>query len=110
VSQSLGQLAREIAADLPDVTASSDPGAVGAGPAVATLTLARGRAAFAVLGSTGIEIRLDPAIAAAASRTPDTAPSPRGKEWVRFNPRELDAHAIDRLRAWLDYASRHAAD
>ena len=110
MSQSLGQIVRAIANDLPDVTASSEPGAPGARPAVATLTLLRGRAAFAVLGSSGIEIRLDPAIAAAASRTPDTAPSPRGREWVRFNPRDLDAHAIDRLRAWLDFAARHAAD
>jgi hypothetical protein len=109
VSRTLGQLVREIAGDLPDVTISSAPGAPGAGPALATLTLSRGPAAFAVLGTSGIEIRLDPAIAAAASRTPDSAPSPRGREWVRFSPRELDAHAVDRLRAWLELACRHAA-
>jgi hypothetical protein len=61
-----------------------------------------------VLGPTGIELRLDPAIAAAATRTPDTAPSPRGNEWVRFNPRGLDAHAEDRLRAWFELAYRRA--
>ena len=109
MSQSLAQLVREIANELADVTASSAPGAPGAGPAVSTLTLSRSSTAFAVLGSSGIEIRLDPAIAAAAARTPDTAPSPRGREWVRFNPRELDAHAIDRLRSWLAFAGRHAA-
>jgi hypothetical protein len=65
--------------------------------------------AFAVLGPLGIEIRLDPAIAAAATRTPDTAPSPRGREWVRFSPHELDGHALDRLRAWLDLAYRRAS-
>ena len=59
---------------------------------------------FAVLGPNGIEIRLSPPIAAAASRTPDTAPSNRGREWVRFNPHELDGHAVDRLRAWLELA------
>jgi hypothetical protein len=59
---------------------------------------------FAVLGQNGVEIRLSPPIAAAASRTPDAAPSSRGREWVRFNPHELDAHAIDRLRAWLELA------
>jgi hypothetical protein len=64
---------------------------------------------FAVLGPFGIELRLDPPIAAAAARTPDTAPSPRGPAWIRFNPRELDAHALDRLRAWLDLAYRRAA-
>ena len=63
---------------------------------------------FAVLGTSGIEIRLETAIAGAASRTPDTAPSPRGREWVRFSPRELDPHAIDRLRAWLELAHRLA--
>jgi hypothetical protein len=64
--------------------------------------------AFAVLGAFGIEVRLDAAIAAAATRTPDTAPSPRGPEWVRFNPREMDGHAVDRLRAWLELAYRRA--
>ena len=67
----------------------------------------RGRS-FAVLGPFGIEIRLEPAIAAAAARTPDTGPSPRGPEWVRFNPREMDGHAADRLRAWLELANRFA--
>lgn len=61
---------------------------------------------FAVLGRDGIEIRLSPPIAAAAARTPDAAPSTRGREWVRFNPHELDGHALDRLRAWLELAHR----
>jgi hypothetical protein len=47
-------------------------------------------------------------IAVAATRTPDTAPTVRGPEWVRFNPRELDGHAVDRLRAWLELAYRRA--
>lgn len=110
MTQSLAQVAREIAAELPDASISAAPGAPGAGPPVATTTWSRGGVAFAILGPTGIEIRLDPAIAAAASRTPDTAPSPRGREWVRFNPRDLDAHAVDRLRAWLDLACRRATD
>lgn len=63
---------------------------------------------FAALGPSGVEVRLDPAIAAAAAHTPDAAPSPRGAEWVRFNPRELDGHAVDRLRAWLVLAYRRA--
>lgn len=63
---------------------------------------------FAVLGPDGIELRLDSAIAAAATRTPDAGPSPRGPEWVRFNPRELDGHAVDRLTAWFDLAYRRA--
>jgi hypothetical protein len=65
--------------------------------------------AFAALGPLGIEIRLDPAIATAATRTPDAGPSVRGPEWVRFNPREMDGHAADRVRAWLELAYRRAA-
>ncbi len=65
---------------------------------------------FAALGRDGIEIRLDRQIAAAATRTPDTAPSGRGPEWIRFNPRELDGHAVDRLRAWLELAYRRAGE
>lgn len=109
MTQSLADLVREIAESFPDATASSAPGAPGAGPAVAISTWSRGGTAFAVLSASGMEIRLEPAIAAAASRTPDTAPSPRGKEWVRFRPRELDAHAIDRLRAWFELAYRRSA-
>lgn len=109
MSPQFAALVAGIAAELPGVTASAEPGAPGAGPPVATTTWSQGRVAFAVLGTSGIEIRLDPAIAAAAARTPDAAPSPRGREWVRFNPRELDAHAVDRLRAWLELAQRLAA-
>lgn len=104
----LASLLAGLAEDLPEATVSSGPGAPGAGPVVRTTTWARGGVAFAVLGPTGVEIRLDPAIAAAATRTPDTAPSPRGKDWVRFNPRELDGHAVDRLEAWFDLAYRRA--
>ena len=108
MTPSLASLVADIAADLPGATASADPGAPGAGRAVRTTTWSRNGVAFAVLGVSGIEIRLDAAIAAAATRTPDTAPSPRGREWVRFNPHELDGHALDRLRAWLELAARRA--
>ena len=74
------------------------------------MTWARAGVPFAALGPTGVEIRLDRAIAAAATRTPDTAPSSRGPDWIRFNPRELDGHAIDRLRAWLELAYRRAGE
>jgi hypothetical protein len=91
----------ELVALLPDV--SSSPG--GAGRA-----WSRGSVEFAIVGPFGVEIRLDRDIAAAAIRTPDTASSPRGPEWVRFNPRELDAHALDRLEAWLELAHRRAGE
>jgi hypothetical protein len=91
----------DVIVNLPDARSQSVDGVV---------TWTRGATAFAALGTAGIEIRLDSAIAAAATRTPDTAPSARGAEWIRFNPRELDGHAVDRLRAWLELAYRRAAE
>ena len=74
------------------------------------ITWSRAGTAFAALGQNGLEIRLDRPIAAAATRTPDTAPSRRGPEWIRFNPQDLDAHALDRLRAWLELGYRRAGE
>ena len=91
----------EVVIDLPEARSLSADGIV---------TWTRGDRAFASMGDSGVEIRLDPAIAAAAMRTPDTAPSTRGGEWIRFDPRELDPHAMDRLRAWLELAYRRAAE
>ena len=110
MSPKLADAVREIAAKLEEATAASAPGAPGAGPPITTTTWSRSGVAFAVLASNAIEVRLEPAIAAAASRTPDVAPSPRGREWVRFRPRALDGHALDRLTAWLELAYRLAGD
>ena len=109
MSESLADVVGRIAGRLPDATSSSVPGAPGSGPPVSTTTWSRGGVAFAVLRPGGIEVRLDSAVAAAATRTPDAAPSPRGKEWVRFSPRALDGHAMDRLTAWLELAYRLAS-
>lgn len=65
---------------------------------------------FAVLTGAVVELRLDRAVAHAATRTPDTTPSPRGEDCVRFEPASLDDHAIDRLEAWFALARRRAAD
>jgi hypothetical protein len=100
-TSTLEQQVVDLVAGLPDV--STAPG--GAGRA-----WSRGGVEFAVVGPFGVEIRLERQIAAAAARTPDTAPSPRGPDWVRFNPRELDAHALDRLEAWLELAHRRAGE
>ena len=97
----LERMIAELLEDLPDV--STSPGGAGK-------SWRRGTSEFAVAGPFGVEIRLDRQVAAAAARTPDTAPSPRGPDWVRFNPRELDAHALDRLEAWLDLAHRRAGE
>lgn len=101
MDSSLPARVTEVIVDLPESRSQSADGVV---------TWTRGETAFAALGPAGIEIRLDRAIAAAATRTPDTAPASRGPEWIRFNPRELDAHALDRLRAWLELAYRRAGE
>jgi hypothetical protein len=69
---------------------------------------ARGHQVFAILMSGGMaaEFALDPAVAAAAARTPDVVPSSRGRGWVRFAPASLDQHAQDRAAAWFGSASR----
>ena len=101
MSPSLPALVAEIIVDLPTARSLSVDGVV---------TWSVGDQPFAGLGPSGVEVRLDPPIAAAARRTPDTGPSSRGAEWVRFNPRELDGHAVDRLRAWLELAYRRASE
>jgi hypothetical protein len=53
-------------------------------------------------------VRLDPVLATAARRTPDTSESPRGSEWVAFAPTVVDAHAVDRAAAWAAAAHRRA--
>jgi hypothetical protein len=101
VNPGLPALVAEVIVDLPEARSLATDGVV---------TWSRGERAFASLVAEGIEIRLDRPIAAAAARTPDTAPSPRGQEWIRFNPPELDGHDLDRLRAWLELAYRRAAE
>ncbi len=98
---SLPALVAEIVIDLPESRALSADG---------TTTWSRAGHPFVVLGPDTIEIRLDRSIAAAAARTPDTAPSQRGPDWISFSPSDLDAHAVDRLRAWLELAYRRAAE
>ncbi len=97
----LGELLRAAADDAgTDVTGLPDGGtafAVGA-----TMV-----AAVSADGSSA-EFRLDPAVAAAAQRTPDTSASERGTDWVRFSPATLDPHAADRAVAWLGSAARRA--
>ena len=61
---------------------------------------------FAVLGDERLEVVLDPAIAAAAQRTPDVTSSPRGPGWVSFRPGALDQFALDRAESWLRIAHR----
>jgi hypothetical protein len=96
---SLRELLDDAAAIVPDVLASSTPDG--------TMTWSRADKAFAALSADGVtaEFALDPPVAAAAVRTPDASPSPRGPGWVRFEPARLDDHAADRAVAW--FASAH---
>jgi hypothetical protein len=71
-------------------------------------TWAAGPAVFATLTGDRAEFRLDPLVAAAALRTPDTAASPRGQDWIAFAPAILDDHGVDRAEAWFLGAHRRA--
>jgi hypothetical protein len=79
-----------------------------AGPTPEAVEWSIGGRLFAAVAGGTAEFRLDPAVAAAALRTPDTSPSARGRDWVAFAPSELDRHAIDRATAWLASAWRRA--
>src|SRR5262249_47041671 len=61
----------------------------------------RSGSAFAIVRGQSIELRLRPDIAEAALRTPATAPSARGAEWITFEPNPHAPQDVDRLRAWL---------
>lgn len=97
---------------LPDLTiaevlaaAAEDLVGVTTASSADTMTWSVGPTPFAVLTGEHAEFRLDPLVVAAALRTPDTAPSPRGLDWVAFAPVILDDAAIDRAEAW--YLSAH---
>ncbi len=87
------------AEDLADVAATSADG---------TTTWRRGERPFATLTGSRAEFRLDPLVAGAALRTPDTAASPRGSDWVAFGPAIVDDGAVDRAEAWFLSAHRRA--
>jgi hypothetical protein len=72
-----------------------------------TIWSAAGRP-FATLAGDRAEFHLDPLVVRAALRTPDTAPSPRGPEWISFAPEMLDDPAVDRAEAWFLSAHRLA--
>lgn len=94
-------------------TLSVAAGQAGVTPAVApdgAMEWARDANTFATLDARGSRaaFRLDPVLATAARRTPDTGSSSRGPEWVEFEPGALDGHAIDRATAWFAAAARRA--
>jgi hypothetical protein len=54
------------------------------------------------------EYRLDPAVAAAALRTPGTRRSAGSADRISFEPETMDRYAVDRAVAWLRSAVRQA--
>ena len=99
----LRELLEAAALGLDDVSVATDE--------VGAVTWSRRGRAFAALSADGsiASFGLDPAVAAAAIRTPDTTDSPRGSGWVDFVPDELDDHAADRAEAWFESAHRRLA-
>jgi len=87
------------------------PGTAVAGEEGGSTTWSRGGREFATVSADGstASFWLDPAVAAAAIRTPDTSASGRGPGWVDFRPDDLDDHAADRAVAWLGSAYRRLA-
>ncbi len=96
------ELLTEAAEGLAGVSASTDPGS--------GIVWDRVGRPFAWLSADGraAEFRLDGPVASAALRTPDTAGSRRGADWVRFSPADLDEPAIYRAEAWFGSAWRRA--
>jgi acyl dehydratase len=74
----------------------------------AATTWSVGGQPFAALAGDRAEFRLDPMVARAALRTPDTLPSARGADWVAFAPAAIDDPAIDRAEAWFLSGFRRA--
>ncbi|HET9615384.1 MAG TPA: hypothetical protein VFP22_11275 [Candidatus Limnocylindrales bacterium] len=101
----LEEVLRSAADGLDDVVAT-DSAAEGVDPA-ATSWSVRGRP-VAILAGGRAEFRLDPLVARAALRTPDTTSSTRGPDWVAFAPVALDDAAVDRAEAWFLSAVRRA--
>ena len=97
----LAAMLEEVAAGLEDAEQAEDA-------TTGAVTWSIGGRMFATVVRDRAEFRLDPAVAAAALRTPDTSRSGRGGDWVAFTPAELDRHAIDRATAWLASAWRRA--
>ena len=95
----LGAALERLATDLPGATATTT------GP---TSTWMLGGTPFAIVEGGSVDLRLDAAVAAAALKTPETARSERGPEWVRYAPLTLEGHDLDRLVAWFALAHRRA--
>jgi len=77
-------------------------------PSGTATTWSAGGRVFATIAGDRAEFHLDPLVARAALRTPDTLRSLRGADWVAFAPAVIDDAAIDRAEAWFLSAHRRA--
>ena len=94
-------------ADELEVAARELPGVERRGAAGSVEYLRKGQP-FAIVEARTASFRLAPDVAAAALRTPGTAASPRGTDWVALDLSSPDRFTVDRARAWLVSASRIA--
>ncbi|MCJ7712273.1 MAG: hypothetical protein MUQ32_15740 [Chloroflexi bacterium] len=74
-----------------------------------SVTYLHGGRTFAVQLPDLLEVALDPAVAKAALRTPNTLASRRGAGWIAFTPEVIDRFALDRAEAGLRSAYRRVA-
>jgi hypothetical protein len=87
-------------------SAEETPDAVRADAPDGSITWSVDGRPFAVLSADGsmASFLLESMVAAAAVRTPDVRPSPRGPAWVELQPADVDEHAADRANAWFIFA------
>ncbi len=95
----LAGLFERLAKELAEVTAADSPKG---------MDYRRGDRIFAAVDGGAAEVRLDPEVAEAATRTSHTTISGRGPGWVRFEPPSVDTFALDRAGAWFLSAWRAA--
>lgn len=69
---------------------------------------ARGGVVFAARQDGRLSFRLREEVVGAALRTPDTAPSARGVDWIELSEGMADQFALDRAVAWFESAWRLA--
>ena len=100
IDETLDERVEAVLEDLDGVTRRRDGDAI---------ILVDGGRVFAVLASDMLEVGLDAPVAAAALRTANTRPSPRGAGWIAFTPGAADRFALDRAEAWVRLAHRRAA-
>jgi hypothetical protein len=65
---------------------------------------------FAAQEASRLSFKLRAEIVAAALRTPSTAHSARGPEWVTLTPAMTDSFTLDRATAWFETAWRLAGE